>query len=569
MPSINITEKDNTVYGLSTVTSNNIVFIPGNAITGPSDAPVLLGSREEFIRTFGSSAPEGPTSERTVCSSWDYASNMLLAGFPVLFRRIVDKANNANLGISKGETGEVVKSYSSNYYEYIKDPTTSPTFKTEGTEENPDGTEVTPVYYVVAKYEGSYGNSLSYDIASYNYGSSMSYYLRVFNNSSSPIETTKLLTVKASEEDISKKILEKLLDVNSSYIQFKLLGNIDDAPEVDITALPSLNDPSNSEALKAGKDDTQEDILNKLASDTTIYSDLEDKYLYDLKFVTSGGIVDTDNTNLPIASAMIEIAQARQDCLAILDTAISENSNSVNTVFREGKFSTQYATTYAPWSYMRLPDKTQKWMPGSFIFLYALAKSVNKGNSIWNPPAGVNRATVSEIIEPRYEIGGTTLDAWQNINGNSERHIVNPIMKIRQYGYVIYGQKTLYSQVEGSLDNRSALQELGVVLTVNDIKKEIYNVSLALTFEQNNIRTWNEFKGRLDPFMLRLKSEGAISDYQIVMDENVISDEDINENRIRGIVRISLTRAAEDFDITVELEPSSVTFSDDGDEYII
>ena len=41
MPSITIREEDNTLYGINTLTNDNIVYVPGNTITGPSENPVL------------------------------------------------------------------------------------------------------------------------------------------------------------------------------------------------------------------------------------------------------------------------------------------------------------------------------------------------------------------------------------------------------------------------------------------------------------------------------------------------------------------------------------------------
>ena len=45
------------------------------------------------------------------------------------------------------------------------------------------------------------------------------------------------------------------------------------------------------------------------------------------------------------------------------------------------------------------------------------------------------------------------------------------------------------------------------------------------------------------------------------MDTTTISETDLAENRIRGIVRVSIVNAVEYFDIGFELEPSNVTFT--------
>lgn len=78
--SIIINETDNTLYGTRTADTDNIVFIPGSAITGPSD-PTLYTSYNDFIKNCGDHGCEGSLT-------WEYIANMLLAGFPVLFQRI-------------------------------------------------------------------------------------------------------------------------------------------------------------------------------------------------------------------------------------------------------------------------------------------------------------------------------------------------------------------------------------------------------------------------------------------------------------------------------------------------
>lgn len=521
MPSIYIRETDNTIYGLSTVNSDNIVFVPGSATTGPSDNPILIGSVEEFVNTFGPSAPE--SSDRTVGSSWDYAYGLLYAGMPVLYKRITQKVNGADVTeLTKKASANVLDNYS-------------------------DSGSATTVAKVEAMYGGSYGNQLNYSVEI----SSTAYYFKVYR-ANKLLENVRLISV--TEDDDEESIKEKLL----AAIPTKTFQNI--TLEIVESAKDSFKLVAAEHVyLSGGEDANEADILEQLPKE---YEVLEDKYVYDVKFLTSGGYYDADKSTTSISDSMIDLAEKRMDCVAIPDIPIGLAREEVTSFFTR---STSYAAVYAPWIYMRLPDRSEKWMPPSFVFMYTLAKSVSSGNNLWVPPAGVTRASVPEAIKAEYEIGGTTLEKWQETNPQS----INPIMQLRQYGYVIYGQRTLYSQIEGSTDYRSALQELGVRIVVNEIKRAAFNISLALTFDQNTIRTWNEFRGRLDPILAQMKADRGIIDYQIIMDETVISTEDIDQNRIRGVIRVSVTRALEDFDITFELEPSAVTFSDDGDQFII
>ena len=536
MASIYIREVDGTIFGLSTTSADNVVFVPGTATTGPS-TPTLCQSYKEFTNVFGDTSPEG--SNGTFGTNWEYAANVLLAGFPVLFRRITDDKDGNSL-VTKA-TAEIT------WY----DTSTGTTYT---------------IGHVTDLYGGTFGNRLSYSIVV----NDLSIYFRVSQkytigttSYTKQIESIKLIDKSASDtdEDIRQKLLARIgTKLDTEYVRITV-DNADAGEHFFITS-DILDTP-----LAGG---TDADEYKAAAAAASVFSEIADKMIYDVKFITAGGYYNFDyteegspsSTTIDFASKMAELADTRQDCIAILDIPYSLPKTDVRTYFTNVvNINTSYAAAYAPWAYMTLESGNTgltKWMPPSYVFIHTLARSIKSGNKIWFPPAGVRRATVGEIVETQYDVGTALLDEWQN---NSPQYI-NPIMKLRQYGFVIYGQRTLYRSVDGSVDNRSALQELGVRITANEIKRRINSIALSLTFEQNNIHTWNEFRGTLDPFLSQMKSDGALYDYEIIMDETTTTNADIDENRIVGVVRANITRAAEDFEIGFELTASSVSFSE-------
>lgn len=521
MPSINIKEVDNTVFSSGNNNTDNIVFIPGAAITGPANTPTLCESYNDFVSKFGATPP---TVGALTGTSWDYAANLLIRGFSVLYYRIVPlsgvaKATANLIGISVVDT-------------------------TESEVELGTVTEL---------YGGTGGNSLSYRIVK----TATSVYFRVYTGTSHrQIESVWLYDVGATEAiDKASFIAAIGSKLTTEYVEIEFT---DPETVADLFTKVSYNSSSSYIAMSGGTD-AADSAIKELVSGT--YSAISDKYLFDFKFVTSGGYTDTTGS-IPdgINAEMIDLVTSRGDCEAFIDVPFGMASSNVYTYFN-GNVNTSYASAYAPWQCMKLETNATKWMPPSFVFLYALAKSVKSGNKIWNPPAGVNRATIPETTQSEYEIGSGLLDAWQN-NTNL---CINPIMKLRQYGYVIYGQRTLYSVVNGDSDARSVLQELGVRLTANEIKKLIANTAISLTFERNNLHTWNEFRGAIEPTLTQMKSDGGIIDYQVIMDTTTVYPEDIDENKIKGVVRVSIARAAEDFEIDFELHDSSVTFNEEAE----
>lgn len=506
MPKINITETDNTIFNLATTNSDNIVYVPGSAITGPYDAPVLLSSLDEFKNTFGSIGVEGSPT-------WDYVSGLLIAGLPVLFRRIA----GLNMDSDSPE---------------LKVVAASTIIKTA----EPD----TQQLKVTEKYGGSYGNTMY--VTTEDLTGAVNF--KVYKDSKL-IESVRLISKSEDddEDSIRAKLIEAINSTDFKTVKLEILNE-------ESFTLPSVT----RQQLSGGSDMLEADVIQELPR---TYDFIKDKYVYDIKFLCSGGYTDAESSQTTIANAMIALAEERKDCVAIVDIPLGTPKESVTSFF--ANIDTSYAAAYAPWCYIKLPDKREKWMAPSYIFLYTLGRSVESGNPLWVAPAGVQRASVPQVIKPEYEIGGDTLEDWQNTNPQS----INPIMKIRSYGYVIYGQRTLYNMEDQGDVQTSALQELTVRIAANEIKRRIFLIALQLTFNSNNIRTWNEFRGLLDPYLKQMKADRGISDYQIVMDDTTTSDEDVSTNTIRGIVRVSVSRAVEDFEIDFQLEPSSVQFADE------
>ena len=504
MPKINITETDNTIFNLATANNDNIVYVPGSAITGPYDAPVLLRSLDEFKNMFGDIGVEGSPT-------WDYVAGLLIAGLPVLFRRI------AGINMDSG----------------------SPTLKVTSATTIIMDTEVQQLK-ISEKYGGSYGNTMFVSIENLAGAVNLKIYKDV-----KLIETARLITKteEDTEETIRAKLIKAITETEFKTVKLEILNQ-------ETLKLPTVT----RQQLAGGKDMDEKEVHDELPK---TYDFIKDKYVYNVKFLTSGGYTDKESSQIDIANAMIKLAELRKDCVAIIDIPYGTLKDDVTSFFAD--VDTSYAAAYAPWCYTKLPDKREKWMAPSYIFLYTLGKSVSSGNPLWVAPAGVQRASVPQVIRPEYEIGGDIMENWQNTNPQS----INPIMKIRSYGYVIYGQRTLYNMERRGSQQTSALQELTVRIAANEIKRRIFLISLQLTFNSNNIRTWNEFRGLLDPFLKQMKADRGIADYQIIIDNTTTTQDDIATNTIRGIVKVSVSRAVEDFEIDFQLEPSSVIFADE------
>lgn len=304
-------------------------------------------------------------------------------------------------------------------------------------------------------------------------------------------------------------------------------------------------------------------ILPENASATTVTVE----FVYNNESTTAAPIVPVTygvdtvyyETVNPIHTAMLNLVNTRQDCIALFDVPYNYDVDQIVEYSRI--LNTSYGTIHNPWCYVQSPTVAGKTvlMAPSYIFLYTFLSNLinNVDSQKWFPPAGVKRATARVVVKPYYEIGSVILNKWQNDNTSR----VNPIMKLKQYGYVIYGQYTTLPAID--LYTHSALESLNVRLISNVVKKKIFDVCLNMAFEPNTATLWLKFYSQMDEFLRFMQYNEGVYDYRIVMDESTVTTDDINHLRCPGKVYIAPTRTAEFFDIDFIITEAGAIFTQD------
>lgn len=535
MPNVIINEKDRTVFNVVTNDSDNIVYVPGIAVTGPSE-PQLIRDYYTFLETYGANPN---TSQQNGCS-WEYATNLLIEGFPVLYHRITSYNNGADI-----VAGTAKKTISVTTSEVIEGETVTTT---------------TDELVIASKYAGTVGNTYTVTFTlDWTAGTAGTLKYTAVQTITNADGTTSEIVLDnnvlicnipetvTTEADLFALIADTIESVESDYIVFDIVS--------DTFALPT-DWELGEYALEGGTNGDEDAIATALATDPTLTADLKDEDLYDIKFITSGGATAEKGSDM--YKILVNLAEARNDCLAILDAPMGDIDLTTSTV--QEHFSdivSSYATACYPWVdfILRTPGPS-KWMSPSFVFLFELAKSIKNGNPIWMPPAGVRRGLVPECNKLSHSITGAVADSW-----DTQYPHINPIRQIRNYGYAIYGQKTMY-KVSTTGATKSAFEDLNVRLTANEIKRVLKYISVNLTFEGNNYNTWLEFYNQLDPYLSSLLANGALERYEIIMDETTTSQDDINNNIVRGVVRVMITRIAEEFNIDFVITNNSADFTE-------
>lgn len=323
---------------------------------------------------------------------------------------------------------------------------------------------------------------------------------------------------------------------------------------------------------------------------------------YAVKYITSGGyptfeygpLADPDASGnvygtSPLAEQMIRLAATREDAVALIDHTNNPNRSiyatdtySVITRVRD-EFSNittetgSYGTMFTPWytcthaavsggsanNYGINENISQ--MPGSLAFLSALAQQLKNYNP-WLAVSGVSRGPVPYCagLHTNFTLTNNVADSYQIIPGDVENLgsasiSINPITYIRNYGYCIWGNRTLRNNSNGT----KATSFLNIRDTVSDIKKRLYEASQSLLFEQNTDVLWLSFKNLVTPLLETMVSNYILSDYNIVKyNVDPETGQAVPSYKILAAIRIVPINSVEVFELQVQLENSEVTVAE-------
>lgn len=524
MPRINVTEKDLSWYYRQREKGAITVYVPGLATFGPSE-PTLCDA-SNFTKYFGVASVDDSQD-----TSYHMAASYIKSGFQVLFHRILPK------GAAKASD------------------------------------TINSKIIFTAKYEGTYGNKLRFRVRK---GDLTKGRLYIF--------------VYTPNEVLLETVTIDLLDPASQYYY----ATTEESQFLEVTTTGELTSEDIKEAkfvsqinavdldylvLKGGSDgDTTDKTLYEQAveaitdqeKDGTAYTmtkDLLDPYQYSFDIITSGGFYayesEAGTTPSSVDKALFTLAVESGRAIYLVDGDKNWDAHSYYGYLVA--FNSSYAAGYGPWGYQQFVDTGElRLLPGTYTLLISWANSCASGNPSWVAPAGVKRSTLgSWYRKPKYQVGKTILDEWQNndfVSGGGYK--VNPIMRAKDYGYVIYGNSTsLQNSSDGAT---SMLQSFSVRVLANLIKNHAFDVSLSLQFDQITGDLFLQFQALMNVFMDQLKYQGALYDYDILLgDEGSITQTILNEKTIPVRIRISPVSAAENFDISLEIHQSGITFTDD------
>lgn len=292
-----------------------------------------------------------------------------------------------------------------------------------------------------------------------------------------------------------------------------------------------------------------------------IIEKLNDKGLYNIKFITLGGL-EGDNRAARIAKCL-EVAKKRGDCIALVDHLQATNTRDAIINELKTSLTTPADTTkgtdavvnfnkngaaFTPWCNVEI-DNVTVTVPPSYCYLAAFANSVQH-NPTWYAAAGSSRGQIPGLKAPLVEFGELDAEEFHKID-KDKQFVINPICLVNPYGHIIWGNRTL---AKVSLTETEPVEEvltsdnfLNVRHIITDIKKQLYAAARKLTFDQNSDVLWMNFNAQMTPLLDRMVSGNGIRGYK------VIKEKTNKKATLKARIRIIPIEAVENFELTIEL----------------
>lgn len=269
------------------------------------------------------------------------------------------------------------------------------------------------------------------------------------------------------------------------------------------------------------------------------------------------------------------IAAERKDCTVLLSTP-----EDVKTISAACNFALSQASDSTKWEYGETPttDYTLQSFYLEMYYPWLEIKCTKLGNTA---PVSVNEtiaptAIVLDNILKSYRERGVHYpvagDQYGQLSGTFSvinnpktkfdrdqlvRARINPIWDTGKRGIQIYGNETLNA---GYTDLNAA----HIARTLVYIRNKIDEYTETLKFNINSVILWNRWKSYVSDYILEpLKSENALSAYEVMMGEDTTTREEIANRMLKGKIKLIFYQSAEIFDLDyIVYSSSNVTIAD-------
>jgi hypothetical protein len=277
------------------------------------------------------------------------------------------------------------------------------------------------------------------------------------------------------------------------------------------------------------------------------YRLLEDAETVDVSLLIYGGAdeesdtIPTDGSPGVISQRLVEIAEARKDCVAFISPAwwtvdprntTTESDRAANIIsWRNNDWnkSSSYAVVDSGYKYQYdAYNDVYRWVPlnGDVAGLCVRTDGVADP---WFSPAGYNRGQINRVVKLAHNPRQAHRDDLYQAG-------INPVVAFPGQGTILFGDKT-------ALAKPSAFDRINVRRLFIVLEKAIATASKFQLFELNDQFTRSQFVAMVNPFLRDVKGRRGIFDFKVVCDSSNNTPEVIDTNRFVADIFIKPARS--------------------------
>jgi len=289
----------------------------------------------------------------------------------------------------------------------------------------------------------------------------------------------------------------------------------------------------------------------------TAYEKFNDAENVDISLLLCGpSQTSADATGDTKATAVMDIATSRKDCVAFISPARTDVVDVANAItqtqnvvgFADGLPSTSYAVIDSGYKYMydRYND-VYRFVPLNGDIAGLCARTDNIADA-WFSPGGFNRGQIRGAVKLAFNPNQTQRDELYKSR-------VNPIVAFPGQGTVLFGDKT--AQAKPSAFDRINVRRLFIVL-----EKAVSTAAKFQLFEFNDEFTRAQFRNLVEPFLRDVQGRRGITDFSVVCDDSNNTGDVIDRNEFRADIFIKPARSINFIQLNFIATRTGVAFSE-------
>ena len=321
--------------------------------------------------------------------------------------------------------------------------------------------------------------------------------LQVFEtNFSNPIETyrgtlrdkvngqNKQLNIEYQLEAADSRIRAKVNELNPAYIASKGAARL-----LNAVVQVDLSYGDNGRKANAG------DLIEAW----DLFDNADD---YEIRILINAGYTDTG-----VQQRMLQLAEERRDCFAILDIPADLQTTARAVDYRRNVLNanTSFGAIYCS-DILEVTDENQEvYVPCSGAVAAVFAQS-DALRAEWWAPAGVIRGVIPEIrgVRQKYLL---------NERNILDQNQINMIQKFAGYGYCVWGAQTLQAE-------KSALQDIPVRRLINTVETTAKFDVLVGLFDPNDEYLWSQLEGVVTAILEPIFNARGLYFYSVKCDKD-------------------------------------------------